>query len=343
MSEKTAVILLQMGGPDSLDAVEPFLRNLFSDRDIIRLGPAFLQPVLARWIARRRAPKVEEQYEMIGGKSPIREFTAAQATALEERLGDGFRCFTAMRYWRPSTIEALAAVKKAGISRIVALPLYPHYSRATTGSSINELQRVLDLAEAGFSVSFIKGFHDHPLYIKSVAGTVSEGLAGFPPGEEVTLLFSAHSLPVSFIESGDPYLSQVEETVRLVMEGFPGIRHELAFQSKAGPVKWLEPSTEESIARLAESGCRNLLVVPISFVCDHIETLYEIDITYTALARERGIVNFRRAPSLNTDPLFIECLAELVVREAPSLPKSSLSMESLAPRSVILRIKTFTS
>jgi ferrochelatase len=312
VSEKTAVMLLQMGGPDSLDAVEPFLRNLFSDRDIIRLGPAFLQPVIARWIARRRAPKVEEQYEKIGGRSPIREFTQAQAAAMEERLGDGFRCFPAMRYWRPSTIEALATVKKAGISRIVVLPLYPHYSRATTGSSCNELRRVLSLSKAEFSVSLIKGFHDHPLYIRAVAGTIAEGLAGFAPGEEVTILFSAHSLPVSFIESGDPYLSQVEETVRLVMERFPGLRHELAFQSKAGPVKWLEPSTEESIARLAGSGCRNLLIVPISFVCDHIETLYEIDITYAALARERGIVNFRRAPSLNTDPLFIDCLAELV-------------------------------
>lgn len=316
MSEKTAVLLLQMGGPDSLDAVEPFLRNLFSDRDIIRLGPAFLQPVIARWIARRRAPKVEAQYEEIGGRSPIREFTAAQATALEERLGDGFGCFPAMRYWRPSTIEALAAVKKAGISRIVALPLYPHYSRATTGSSCNELRRVLTLAGGGFTVSWIESFHDHPLYVRSVAGTIAEGLAGFPPGEEVTLLFSAHSLPVSFIENGDPYLSQVQETVRLVMESFPGIRHDLAFQSKAGPVKWLDPSTEEAIVRHAESGCRNLLIVPVSFVCDHIETLYEIDVTYAAMAGERGIANFRRAPSLNTDPLFIECLAELVVRKA---------------------------
>jgi ferrochelatase len=316
MSEKSAVLLLQMGGPDSLEAVEPFLRNLFSDRDIIRLGPAFLQPVIARWIARRRAQKVEEQYEKIGGRSPIRKFTTAQALALEERLGGDFRCFPAMRYWRPSTIEALAAVKKAGISRIVALPLYPHYSRATTGSSVNELRRVLNLTGGGFAVSFIESFHDHPLYIRAVAGTIAEGLAGFPQGEEVTLLFSAHSLPVSFIESGDPYLSQVEETVRLVMESFPGIRHDLAFQSKAGPVKWLEPSTEEAIVRYAESGCRNLLVVPISFVCDHIETLYEIDITYAALARERGVENFLRAPSLNTSPLFIDCLADLVVREA---------------------------
>jgi ferrochelatase len=316
MSDKTAVLLLQMGGPDSLDAVEPFLRSLFSDRDIIRLGPAFFQPALARFIARRRAPKVEACYERIGGKSPIRELTEAQAAALEERLGDNFRCFTAMRYWRPSTIEALAAVKRAGMARIIALPLYPHYSRATTGSGFNELRRVLSLAGVTFTVTFINSFHDSPLYLEALAETIDAGLSSFPPGEETTLLFSAHSLPVSFIESGDPYLSQVEETVRLVMERFPGRRHELAFQSKAGPVKWLEPSTEETIARLAENGCRNILAVPVSFVSDHIETLYEIDVTYADLAMRKGILQFRRAPALNTRPLFIECLADLVLREA---------------------------
>ncbi len=315
MSDKTAVLLLQMGGPDSLDAVEPFLCTLFSDRDIIRLGPAFFQPALARFIARRRAPKVESCYERIGGKSPIRELTEAQAAALEERLGDGFRCFTAMRYWHPSTIEALAAVKRAGMARIVVLPLYPHYSRATTGSGFNELRRVLSLSGVGFNVSYIESYHDQPLFVGALAESVAEGLTGFPPGEETTLLFSAHSLPVSFIEGGDPYLSQVEETVRLVMERFPGTRHELAFQSKAGPVKWLEPSTEETIARLAADGCRNILVVPISFVSDHIETLYEIDVTYADLAKHKGIVHFRRAPALNTRPLFIECLADLVMRE----------------------------
>ncbi len=314
MSEKTAVLLLQMGGPDSLDSVEPFLRNLFSDRDMIRLGPLFLQPALARWIARRRAPKVEAHYERIGGKSPIRELTEAQAAALEARLGGDFHCFTAMRYWRPSIIEALAAVRRAGISRIVALPLYPQYSRATTGSSFKELQRILSLAGVEFRVSCIESFHDHPLFIEALAGTIAEGFGSFPPEEAATILFSAHSLPVSFIESGDPYLSQVKETVRLAMERFPGRKHELAFQSKAGPVKWLEPSTEETISRLAENGCRNILVVPVSFVSDHIETLYEIDIAYAALARENGITHFRRAPALNTNPLFIECLAELVIR-----------------------------
>lgn len=317
MSEQTAVLLLQMGGPGSLAEVEPFLLNLFSDREIIRLGPWFLQPILARWLARRRAPKVEAQYERIGGTSPIRELTEAQARALEEKLGDGYRCFIAMRYSRPRTLDALAAMRREGIARVAALPLYPQYSLATSGSSIKEVRRILALASAPFSVSFLEDFHDRPLYISAVAATITEGLAGFPSGEEVTLLFSAHSLPVSFIERGDPYLSQVEETVRLVMERFPGMRHELAFQSKAGPVKWLGPSTEETIARLAQRGCRNLLVVPVSFVCDHLETLYEIDITYGALAKEAGIVTFRRAPSLNASPLFIDCLADLV-RKSPT-------------------------
>lgn len=318
MSEKTAVLLLQMGGPDSLDAVEPFLLNLFSDREIIRLGPAFLQPFLAQWIARRRAPMVEARYETIGGKSPIRELTESQARALEDSLGEGFRCFAAMRYWRPSTVDMLAEVKKEGISRIVALPLYPHYSRATTGSSFKELQRVLGMAGGTFSLSTIDGFHDHPLYIDALAGTISEGLTHFPPDEKVELLFSAHSLPCSFIESGDPYLSQVEVTVRLVMERFPGIGHHLAFQSRSGPVKWLAPSTEETIRRIAEDGGSNLLVVPVSFVCDHIETLFEIDITCAALAKESGIANFRRASSLNSSPLFIECLVDLVRKAVPS-------------------------
>src|SRR6266567_2045037 len=182
MPAKTAVLLLQMGGPDSLDAVEPFLLNLFSDREIIRIGPAFLQPLIARFIARRRAPKVEKYYERIGGKSPIRKLTEAQARALEERLGPEFRCFVAMRYWRPSTIEALAAIKKEGISRIVALSLYPHYSRTTTGSSINELKRVLAEAGAQFEVSYIDRFYDHPLYISALAGRIEKDSPPSPSG-----------------------------------------------------------------------------------------------------------------------------------------------------------------
>jgi ferrochelatase len=312
MSDKTAVLLLQMGGPDSLDAVAPFLFNLFSDRDIIKLGPPFLQPFLARRISRKRSVKAELQYEKIGGKSPIRELTEAQARALEEVLGNVFRCFAAMRYWRPSTMQALAAARREGISRIVALSLYPHYSRATTGSSINELKRVQRESGMPFHVSLVESFYDHHLYIRALAEKVEQALDLFTDRGSPVLLFSAHSLPQSFIDEGDPYLDQVKETVRLTMRHFPDRKHRLAFQSRSGPVKWLEPETSGVIRELASKGCRDVLVIPVSFVSDHIETLYEIDIEYAELARSLGIDNFRRAQALNTSPTFIECLADLV-------------------------------
>jgi ferrochelatase len=312
MSDKTAVLLLQMGGPDSMDAIEPFLLNLFSDRDIIRIGPAFLQPVIARFISRRRSRKVAEYYRQIGGKSPIRELTEQQAAELEKILGSGYRCFVAMRYWKPDTIEALAAIKREGITRIIALSLYPHYSRATTGSSFNELARVCDESKLHFDITRIDRFFDHPGYIAAVAEKIELGLAGFEDRAGVQLVFSAHGLPQSFIDSGDPYLDHITSTVNLVMERFDGISHHLAFQSRAGPVKWLEPSTEAKIAELASAGCKNLLMVPLSFVSDHIETLYEIDIQYRDEATALGITHFRRTESLNSSPRFISCLADLV-------------------------------
>ena len=312
MPGKTAVLLLQMGGPDSLQAIEHFLYNLFSDRDIIRIGPAFLQPMIARFIARRRSKKVMEYYRKIGGKSPIRELTEQQAVALETALGSGYRCFVAMRYSKPDTAGALAAISREGITRVIALSLYPHYSRATVGSSINELERELKKSPAPLDVSYIRHFHGHPAYIAALAEKVEQGLAGFPDRSKVQLLFSAHGLPQSFIDSGDPYLDHIQATVRLTMERFGGISHHLAFQSRAGPVKWLEPSTETKIAELAAAGCKQLLMVPISFVSDHIETLYEIDIQYKEEAAALGITDFRRTEALNSSPAFISCLAELV-------------------------------
>ncbi|UFS72204.1 ferrochelatase [Geomonas sp. RF6] len=312
MAEKTALLMLQMGGPDSLAAVEPFLVNLFTDRDIIRLGPSFLQPFIARRIARKRAPKVEEYYRQIGGRSPILELTEAQGRGVQELLGANVVPFVAMRYSRPSTLEALAAIKREGISRIVALSLYPHYSRATTGSSLNELKRVLKEAGHPFQLRYVDRFYDHPLYIRALVEKIEEALGNFPQRGEVELVFSAHSLPQSFIDQGDPYLDQIKETVRLVMERVSGVSHHLSFQSKAGPVKWLEPSTEEMMQTLAAGGRKNLLMVPLSFVSDHIETLYEIDIQYAEEAKELGIERFVRAESLNSSPIFMQCLADLV-------------------------------
>lgn len=312
MPEKTAVLLLQMGGADSLAAIEPFLFNLFSDRDIIRIGPALLQPTIARFIARRRSKKVMEYYRKIGGKSPIRELTEQQAVALKAALGSSYRCFVAMRYSKPDSAEALAAITREGITNVIVLSLYPHYSRATIGSSINELERELKKSEVQFKVSYIRQFYDNPAYIAALVEKVERGLAGFPERSGVQLLFSAHGLPQSFIDSGDPYLEHIQATVRLVMEHLGGISHHLAFQSRAGPVKWLEPSTEAKIAELAAAGCKQLLMVPLSFVSDHIETLYEIDIQYRDEAAALGITDFRRTEALNSSPAFISCLAQLV-------------------------------
>lgn len=308
--EKTAVLLLQMGGPDSLEAVHPFLLNLFSDREIIKIGPAWLQPLIARMIVKRRTPKVVEKYREIGGKSPIRDLTQAQADALAAELG--IPCTVGMRYWHPFTTESLLKLRQAGVNKLVALSLYPHYSRATSGSSFNDLDRQLAALGLQFDVVRIPHFYDHPLYIKALTEKIEAGLSGFDDRSQVQLLFSAHSLPQSFIDEGDPYLDQIQTTVRLVMEQFGGISHHLAFQSRAGPVKWLEPSTDDKLKELAKQGCRHLLVVPLSFVSDHIETLHEIDLEYAEEAHTLGISTFRRIESLNDSPSFIGCLADLV-------------------------------
>lgn len=312
MADKTAVLLLQMGGPDSLDAVKPFLLNLFADRDIIKIGPAFLQPFIARKIVNKRTPHVIENYRQIGGKSPLRELTGQQGAELQKMLGDGYRCFVAMRYWKPFTDEALAAIKAEGITRIIALSLYPHFSRATSGSSFNELERGLNRMKPRPDVSYVRQFFDHPLYIDALAEKIEQGLAGFPDRSRVQLFFSAHSLPQSFIDEGDPYLDHIQATVRLTMERFEGVAHHLAFQSRAGPVKWLEPSTGDKLKELAAQGHTEVLMVPLSFVSDHIETLHEIDIEYREEAHRLGITDFRRMESLNSSPAFISCLAELV-------------------------------
>ncbi|MCE1226150.1 MAG: ferrochelatase [Geobacteraceae bacterium] len=306
----TAVLLLQMGGPDSLEAVKPFLLNLFSDREIIKIGPAWLQPLIARMIVKRRTPTVVEKYREIGGKSPIKELTQAQSDALTTELG--VPCHIGMRYWHPFTRETLLRLRHSGIRKLVALSLYPHYSRATSGSSFNDLTRCLADLDSDLEVVRIPHFYDHPLYIDALAEKIEAGLAGFSDRSAVQLLFSAHSLPQSFIDEGDPYLEHIQTTVRLVMEKFGTVSHHLAFQSRAGPVKWLEPSTDDKLQELAANGCKNLLMVPLSFVSDHIETLHEIDIEYAEEAHKLGISDFRRIASLNSSPTFIHCLAELV-------------------------------
>jgi ferrochelatase len=327
--KKTGVLLLNLGGPDSLEAVRPFLYNLFSDRDIIRLGPSFLQKPIAWLISTFRSKKTIEMYKQIGNKSPILELTTAQAQALEKKLNESsdhklitsdakpdFKVYIGMRYWHPFTRSAVDHIIRDNINQLVALSLYPHYSKATTGSSVSDLKKYL--LNSDLVIDYINEWYDFPPYIDSLAELMAEGMSVY--GEEkYHLLFSAHSLPQSFIDEGDPYLDHINSTIEHVLKrladspyNYTDLQYQLSFQSKTGPVKWLEPSTEEAIEKLAESKCKNLFVVPISFVSDHIETLYEIDILYRDLAASHGI-NLRRCKALNTTDTFIDAMKQLVM------------------------------
>lgn len=308
--KKTGVLLLNLGGPEKQDDVEPFLFNLFSDRDIIRLGPPFLQKFIARRIVRKRAPASRANYGLIGGGSPIRRITETQAKALEKLLGSDFMVRPCMRYWHPFAREALAEMTAAGIERIVALPLYPHYSIATTGSSLRDLQKTAAREYPNVSIHDIRSWPDEPSYVKCLAGKMTEGLELFGPDEEVQVVYSAHSLPKKFIDEGDPYVDEIRGTIKALEEitGKPG---KLCFQSRSGPVEWLEPSTPDMLQQLADSGCRNILMVPVSFVSDHVETLYEIDMLYRDMARELGM-RLESTRGLNDDPDFITALGSLV-------------------------------
>jgi ferrochelatase len=314
--KKVGVVLFQLGGPDSLESIEPFLYNLFCDPDIIDFPFARIarQP-LAKLIAVSRAKHVAHHYAEIGGKSPILEFTRRQAVALEKRLRQDHdaRVVVAMRYWRPFTDEAIAELARHAPDEIVLLPLYPQFSKTTTGSSVNEWNRRFHPNGWSPTVHVITEFYRDPAYIDSVVSAVQNSLGQFANPSDVDMVFSAHSVPMSAIEKGDPYQRQIEETVDLVWArgGWPSRRH-VCYQSKVGASKWLRPSMHETIKKLAADGSKNVLVVPISFVSDHVETLHEIDIEHRAQARGLGITNYRMVPGLNDSPEFIEALAGLV-------------------------------
>jgi ferrochelatase len=319
--DRVAVVLFQLGGPDSAEAVEPFLRNLFSDPDIIDFPGAFLaRNALARFIAKRRAPRVADNYRQIGGKSPIRELTNAQAEALREALAPHVNAevFVAMRYWKPFTAEAVRAVRDGRFDRTFLLPLYPHYSKATTLSSIKAWRQ--EAETAGLDTNKEESvccFFNHPLFISALAGNVTASLAkfgGIPPAD-IDIVFSAHGVPVSLVKAGDPYSMQIEETVRLVaLEGAWASPRTLCYQSKVGPLEWLKPSLTETVRTLAAAGRKNILVVPVAFVTDHVETLHEIDIEARREALHLGVSRFETVPGLNSGPTFIACLADLVLK-----------------------------
>ncbi len=322
-NEKIAVVLFQLGGPDSLEAVEPFLYNLFCDPDIIDFPGAFLaRKTLARFIATRRGPKVAEHYAEIGGKSPIVDLTNAQATALQRELGPNARVLVAMRYWRPFTEDVIAELKKERYDRIVLLPLYPQFSKATTVSSMKEWRRQAALLGYDVPSGTVCCYHNHPLYIEGIVENVNAAYARFQcDPSEIEIVFSAHGVPVSLIKGGDPYKLQIEESVRLVVEqGKWRSPHRLCFQSKVGPAEWLKPSLNETVAELAAAGRKRLLVVPIAFVTEHIETLHEINIETREEAEHLGIEQFEVMPALNDHPKFIACLADLVRKTAAGTP-----------------------
>ena len=322
--KKIGIVMFQLGGPDSLEAVEPFLLNLFLDPDIIPMGPlGFLRRPLARIISWRRSVPVRGRYAEIGGRSPIGALTERQRGALAESLSSEVDpvAVVAMRYWHPLTTEAVDALRKAGpVDEIVLLPLYPHFSYATTLSSLKEWRRVYGEPQSGPPQRTISQFYDHPLYIQALVQRIGSVLRQFEDSSRIHLVFSAHGLPMSLVEKGDPYPGQVESTVRMICEEgrkqFPGWpqTHLLCYQSRVGPAKWLQPPLTGTIERLGTAGVKEMLVVPISFVTEHIETLHEINIEARAEAKKFGVEVFRMMPAVGDSPLFIAALKDLVLR-----------------------------
>lgn len=316
----TGIVMMNLGGPRTLDDVGPFLLELFADREIIQLP---FQRWLGPFIARRRTPKVQHLYQEIGGGSPILDLTEQQGRGMVERLDRispetaPHRFYVAFRYAHPFSSDALRAMHTDGVRRAIAFTQYPQYSCSTTGSSLNELWRAASRSglEGAFEWSVIDRWGTHPAFVHALARKVREGLVAFPPEErdDALILFSAHSLPLAVIERGDPYPQEIGATVHEVMKRL-GFSHEymLSYQSEVGPVRWLGPSTEKVIRMLGAKGRRNVLVVGVAFTTDHIETLSELDIEYGRLAREVGIHRFERAPALNDDEVFLGALAEIV-------------------------------
>ena len=331
--KRVGIVLFQLGGPDSLDAVEPFLLNLFLDPDIIPLGPlGLLRRPIAKLISSRRSVPVRGRYAEIGGRSPIGALTERQRQRLVEAVSPYIDpvAVVAMRYWNPLTAEAVDTLRKAGpLDELVLLPLYPHYSFATTLSSLKEWRRVHGKPAGGPPERAIEHFYNHPLYIQALVERIGSVLRQFPDSSRTHLVFSAHGLPMSLVEKGDPYPKQIEETVRLTCElgtrQFPGWprTHLLCYQSRVGPAKWLQPPLTGTIERLGHGGVKEMLVVPISFVTEHIETLHEINIEARAEAEKVGIEVFRMMPAVGDSPIFIAALQDLVLRAVGITPDQS--------------------
>ncbi|AFZ24363.1 ferrochelatase [Cylindrospermum stagnale PCC 7417] len=331
---RVGVLLLNLGGPDKLEDVGPFLYNLFSDPEIIRLPFRWMQKPLAWFIATRRKKTSQANYKHIGGGSPLRRITEEQGEALKAQLGamgKEANIYVGMRYWHPYTEEAIALLTQDNIESLVILPLYPQFSISTSGSSFRLLDRLWQenpkLQPLEYTV--IPSWYKEPGYLQAMAELIIQQLNQYPNPDEVHIFFSAHGVPKSYVEeAGDPYQQEIEECTALIMQTLNRPNpHTLAYQSRVGPVEWLQPYTEDALKALGAQGVKDLVVVPISFVSEHIETLQEIDIEYREIAEEAGIHNFRRAAAPNTHPVFIKALADLVIDslERPSLKLSQVT------------------
>jgi len=316
MTTRTAVVLFNLGGPDSSAAVEPFLFNLFHDRAILDL-PQPLRYAAAKWIARRRAPFARQIYAQIGNASPIKANTEAQARALRASLGEGYRVFYAMRHWHPRAIVVSAEVKAWKPNEVVLLPLYPQFSGTTTGSSLADWRDAATRVSLTAPVREVCCYPQAPGFIAALARLIATEIERAPQGRKLRVLLSAHGLPKRVIERGDPYQWQIEATAAALRAALkrPDIETLVCYQSRVGPLEWIGPSTEEEIAR-ASAERIGLVVAPIAFVSEHSETLVELDIDYRVRAKKAGVPFYLRAPTVSTAPEFVAELAAQV-RSAP--------------------------
>lgn len=327
--DKIGVVLLNLGGPRTQDDIEPFLYNLFMDPAIIDMPiKGIFRHWISKYISSTRSKKVGKDYEVIGGGSPINELTEEQAKNLQETLNRtfgkpasvSFRVYIAMRYWHPTSEEAAEQMQKDGINKVILLPLYPHYSKTTTGSSLIYWWMLEQKnAVPKWPTTYIFEYAAHPKYLQAISDRIDEGLARFPKEirDEVQLVFSAHGTPVREMkERGDPYCCLIHSTVEQVMNlRNRDLPFHVSFQSKVGPAEWLTPSTPDKLKELAEQGHKAVLIIPVAFVTDHIETLFELGIEIREEALHFGIEHYEVTAGLNSHPLFIEALAEVTASQ----------------------------
>ncbi len=314
---KLAIVLFNLGGPDSPEAIEPFLTNLFSDPAVLSL-PGLIRKPLARFIARKREPIAREISAKIGGRSPILAETLAQAEALEKAIPQHeTRAFIAMRCWKPFIAEAAAAVAAFRPDHIVLLPLYPQFSTTTTGSSLTEWKRAATAAEITAPTTTICCYPDLDGFIEALTAVTRETMVGARGDLSYRLLISAHGLPKRVIARGDPYQGQVERTAAALVARLGWQDHTICYQSRVGPLEWIGPATDTEIRRAGADG-KGIVIVPVAFVSEHSETLVELDIDYATLAREAGVPDYRRVPTVGTRGEFIGALAGLVLESLTS-------------------------